>query len=546
MVSFPKVTVPRTFTAWQVKEEGQDEKSFNRWANRDLIPSPPEERNYTVRGYFGFWVAAAVNISGWTLGSSNLANGLSAGEAIGMVFIGSVLAGLISFVSGEPGVKYHVGFPMMSRVGFGMYGSYFVIMLKCFVNFIYFGIQAYWGGLAVKVILSAIFPSFQHMKNTLPEGADITTNQLIGFIIYILIFTPLMLVHPRKLHKYLWGAFGAVLATMVGLFIWAVASNHGAAAPGPNLLIPKATRQFRMLQCVSSVAGAWTGSAIRQSDWTRYAKTKRAPVMNQLFTVPIALTVVATLGVFATSAVKDMYGKTIWQPITLLEFLLAHNYNAATRAGCFFAGLGFFLSQISVNLVQNSVAAGMDLASLAPKWIDVTRGSLIMCFVGYLINPWRFVNAPGTFITVLNSFGMFISPLAAINAVDFWIIRKRNWKVPDLYVGNKNSIYWYHAGLNWRAFLAWTMGIWPSFPGFFVATGAAKLPIVWIRMFQVSWFIGFLGGGAIYLAVCLISPPPGKPYVSELFGNEHVDVIDGRSDGSSVVDVVETSAKLKV
>lgn len=71
-----------------------------------------------------------------------------------------------------------------------------------------------------------------------------------------------------------------------------------------------------------------------------------------------------------------------------------------------------------MNLVQNSVAAGMDLASLAPRWIDVKRGSLIMCFVGYLINPWRFVNAPGTFITVLNSFGMFISPLAAINAVD--------------------------------------------------------------------------------------------------------------------------------
>lgn len=63
----------------------------------------------------------------------------------------------------------------------------------------------------------------------------------------------------------------------------------------------------------------------------------------------------------------------------------------------------------------------MDLASLAPRWIDVKRGSLIMCIVGYVINPWRFVNAPGTFITVLNSFGMFISPLAAINAVDLYV-----------------------------------------------------------------------------------------------------------------------------
>lgn len=218
-----------------------------------------------------------------------------------------------------------------------------------------------------------------------------------------------------------------------------------------------------MLQAVSSVAGAWTGSSIRQSDWTRYSSTKRAPLLNQLITVPLTITITAMLGVFATSAVYNMYGKQIWQPIQLLEFLLTDNYNAATRAGCFFAGLGFFWSQISVNLVQNSVAAGMDLASIAPRWIDVKRGSLIMCVVGYVINPWRFVNSPGTFITVLNSFGMFISPLAAINAVDFWIIRRRNWKVPDLYVGNSSSIYWFVGGLHWRAFVGWTLGIWPSF-----------------------------------------------------------------------------------
>jgi len=42
------------------------------------------------------------------------------------------------------------------------------------------------------------------MANTLPESAAITTNELVGFIIYIIFFTPLMLVHPTKYHKYLW------------------------------------------------------------------------------------------------------------------------------------------------------------------------------------------------------------------------------------------------------------------------------------------------------------------------------------------------------
>ncbi|OCT44047.1 putative permease C29B12.14c [Cladophialophora carrionii] len=517
MTSFIEKNIHPTFLSWEAKEEGQDEKSFNRWANKDVIPTPAHERNYTGRGYFGFWVAAAVNTSAWTLGSSNLAAGLTAAETIGMVLVASVLTGIIAFLCGEPGIKYHVGFPMMSRAGFGI-----------------FGIQAYWGGLAVTVILASIFPTFEHMKNTLPESADITTQELIGFIIYIVVFTPLMLVHPRRFHKYLFYIFGGVLATMVGLFIWAVSANGGASVMPPSVSISSTERSFLMLRCVSSVAGAWTGSGIRQADWTRYAKTRRAAVLNQMITVPLTITITAMLGTFATSAVTNMYGQAIWQPITLLQFLLRNNYNASTRAGCFFAGLGFFLSQLSVNVVQNSVAAGMDLASLAPRWVDVTRGSLIMCLIGYVINPWRFVKAPGTFITVLNSFGMFISPLAGINVVDFWLVRSRQWKVPDLYVGDNSSIYWYFMGLNWRAFFSWTMAIWPSFPGFLVAVGGAELAGGWLKCFQLSWFIGFLGAGLIHYCVSLVFPPPGKPYVHERFGNEGgILSLDGVSDAAS-------------
>jgi nucleobase:cation symporter-1, NCS1 family len=125
-------------------------------------------------------------------------------------------------------------------------------------------------------------------------------------------------------------------------------------------------------------------------------------------------------------------------------------------------------------------------------------------------------------------------------------VRRRNWKVPDLYVGNSSSIYWFAFGLNWRAFLGWTLGIWPSFrkptftysrlyantskAGFVQAISGRKLAPGWLKCFQAAWFIGFLGGGLVYYVICLISPPPGRPYVRELFGNEHNEVIDGMAD----------------
>ena len=39
------------------------------------------------------------------MGSANLANGLTAGETIGMVFVGSTIAGVMAFIGGEPGVR---------------------------------------------------------------------------------------------------------------------------------------------------------------------------------------------------------------------------------------------------------------------------------------------------------------------------------------------------------------------------------------------------------------------------------------------------------
>ncbi|KAI1840595.1 hypothetical protein JX265_010265 [Neoarthrinium moseri] len=532
-----KLRLPRTFRSLVVSDEGQN----SRWANADVLPVPKHEITYDWKAYAGYWLAVGFNTTTWSLGSSNLANGLDAGATIGAIAVGVVLAAFVAYVSGEPGIRYHLGFPMISRSTFGMYGSYFVIMVKCFVNFIFFGIQSYWGGLAANIVLSSIFPSFQNLENTIPVSSAITTKQLIGFIIYIVIFTSMMFIHPSKLSRVVWVSQAYVTITMVSLFIWAMSHNNGASFLGPSKTItsrqaPPTERSFRILQAISAVTGSWTGACIRQADWTRYTKTRSAVVANQLITGPIAGIVCATLGIAVTSAIANMYpgslkGTTsvVWNPISLLSYLQTQDYSATTRAGTFFAGMGFFASQITINLVQNSVACGMDLASMAPKYIDVTRGSLIMCLVGYLIQPWRFVNQPGLFISVLNSFGMFVAPLAGINAVDFWVVRKLKWKIPDLFKGKDDNIYWYTAGLNWRAFASWSLTIWASFPGFVAAMNGKDYGIGWTRTFQVTWIVGFCGSGVLYYLICLVSPPPGAPYILQYLDEDPEPAIEGQS-----------------
>jgi NCS1 family nucleobase:cation symporter-1 len=147
---------------------------------------------------------------------------------------------------------------------------------------------------------------------------------------------------------------------------------------------------------------------------------------------------------------------------------------------------------------------------LMPRYITQRRGAIIFSILGVLANPWRFLTQASTFITVLSSFGVFMSPAAAILVVDFWIVRRTKWNIPDLYT--PHGIYWFAGGVNWRAMVAYTMGMWPALPGFVAEVsgpGAIQVDVVWKRFYQISFFFGFTTSAVLFWLFNKISPPPG-------------------------------------
>ena len=74
-------------------------------------------------------------------------------------------------MSGMPGEIHHVGFTVISRMSWGMKGSYFVsrshndtdlysyqpVCLRVFTSIWWFGIQSYWGGQAVNLVSLRIY-----------------------------------------------------------------------------------------------------------------------------------------------------------------------------------------------------------------------------------------------------------------------------------------------------------------------------------------------------------------------------------------------------
>lgn len=112
------------------------------------------------------------------------------------------------------------------------------------------------------------------------------------------------------------------------------------------------------------------------------------------------------------------------------------------------------VSQIGVNVPGNALSGGFDLAATFPKYINIRRGAYITALVSVACNPWRLVNTATTFISVLGSYSVFLGPMTGLMISSYFVVNKRKVNVDDLFVGSKESVYWYTWGVNWRAVVA--------------------------------------------------------------------------------------------
>ncbi|OJD34324.1 ncs1 nucleoside transporter family protein [Diplodia corticola] len=490
--------------------------------------------------------AFRINTTAWTAGSSLLSLGLSVPQAMGVVVGVALISALIAVFAGWPGSHLYLGFTVLSRASWGMRGGFWPVLNRIMTACVWMGIQAYWGGQAVKIILRALIGrSFIELKNTLPATANTDTASLISFFVFIAIFLPLPLIPPEKLQLPFKITFVMITATMFGMLGWAVRAAGGSAG---GLVHAPATQHGAALRWAAayglqSIVGSQASGCLGQSDWTRYARAPHAALLGQLVAAPVFIVVTAVCGILITSAAATVYGRYVWNPFELLLLVQEEEGGArpAARAGTFFAGLGFLVSQLALCQMLNGISTGMDMAALCPKWINIRRGCYILTVIAIAICPWNYVTNPGTFITVLSGWSVFLSPMTAIVICDYALVRRGpRYRVSDLYRGDASSAYWYVAGFNPRAFVAWIAGMAPLLPGFARAVKGVGGTSGWDRVYQVSYFYGFGATFVVYWALFAVWPVEGQREcggfvlegVAEMVGVEGEGVEDDRGRGS--------------
>ncbi|KAM5343836.1 hypothetical protein ACJ41O_012373 [Fusarium nematophilum] len=511
----------------KLKVAGDQEHGYSsdKWINPDIAPLPPCRRTWGFWAYIGWGSIASLCISAWTAAASLLSLGLTVPQTVGLMIVARALMVVLVIGNGWMGAEWHIGFAVAQRIVFGMHGAYIGQAMRIMLSIVWYGSQAWLGGLCVSAMISSWSYSFLHMENTFPASTNMVTRDFVGFLLFHLISVPFLLIRPEKSKWYAIGANIIVLFVMLGITIWATATAGG---PGP--LFVAGVRQPGSLSTgwawvygiIASVGNIAAG-IINQSDFTRFARKQGVQIPGLVLSLLGAGMLVPLFAILTASATMDiwMVEEPYWNPLAIIIQWMLDDYSAKARAAAFFCSLGFVLGQIAENILGNGYAAGMDLAGLFPTWISIRRGTLVAALLSWAVQPWEFYNTASVFVAVAASFSVFLGPLTGIMMADYFIVRRQKIQISHLYTGSKEGSYWYTCGFNWRGILAWIVCFVPAMPGM-IANVSQKVTISkgLYNYYLGNYLFGFFEAAVLYLVLCLASKPkgPGLQDEEDIYG----------------------------
>ncbi|GAA5859449.1 hypothetical protein JCM8547_006829 [Rhodosporidiobolus lusitaniae] len=475
---------------WEVpREPSSVAPEGTHWSNMDMDPTPPEKQVWTWFSFCTMWVSDGFSPGTLQLAGAMISLGLSWKQAIGAVALGNILISWCCAANGAIGATLHTPFSVNVRASFGFRFGYAAIVTRLFLALLYTGTKSYTSALATYQCIRAIWPSFGHLENTLPESAGITTKVMIAYFVYFCIQTPLMMVSPARL-RYLFLAKSIIgpIAGFACMGYYAHKSGGYLYGGSPTLTAP--TLGWAFMQATNSAVGSYSTLSLNIGDFTRYAKRPRDQ-MAQVLVIPICFISTAMMGIVIASGAYKVHGleKIQWMRTGIMNYWSTDT--PLERAGLFFFGFAMALSNMGSNISANTISAANDWTALAPRWINLRRGALLTAVLGcWACVPWFILASASSFLTFLGGYTLISAPLWAIMVTDFYIVKKRAYDIPGLY--DPAGRYMYNKfGTNWRALVTLLIVVPPELPGLIKALDSSvTLPIGAARFYKVSWLFG--------------------------------------------------------
>ena len=468
--------------------------------NEDLAPTTAAQRTWRWYHFAALWVGMVMCIPAYTLSASLIEGGMSGYQAVLTVFLANAIVLLPMLLIGHAGAKYGIPYAVLVRSSFGTVGARLPALLRAIVACGWYGIQTWFGGLAIYTLLNIITGNALG-GDSLPL-LGINAAQLLCFLAFW-VMQLYFVVHGTESIRWLETLSAPVKIVMCFVLVWWAIDNAGGVGtmmdmPSQFVEGGKKPGQFWAVfwPSLTAMVGFWATLALNIPDFTRFARSQRDQFIGQTLGLPLPMGLLALMSVIVTSATVVIYSKAIWDPVDLSAKF--------TGIGVGVALFILTLDTMCVNLAANLVGPAYDFASLAPKRISYKTGGLITAGIALLSMPWKILaSTQGYIFTWLVGYSALLGPVAGIMIVDYYFLRGTKLDTAELFA--ERGEYAYRSGWNPAAVAALVLGVLPNLPGFLNAAfpdAFAGVPILFKTIYTYAWFAG-LAISAIAYAVLM-------------------------------------------
>lgn len=449
--------------------------------NSDIAPTTKAQRTWHKWHVTALWVGMAICVPTYTLGGVLTSFfGLSVPEALWTIFIANVIILIPLCLNAVPGTKYGIPFPVLLRSSFGVTGSNVPAILRALVACGWFGIQTMFGGLAIDILFDNLIPGWSALGGY---------GHFFGFFIFWFL-NVLVVMRGFESIKLLESLSAPILLTIgIILLFWGISNADMSAVFAQPANRPEGASFWGFFfGGLTAMVGFWATLALNIPDFSRFVKSQKDQITGQIIGLPVTMFLFASLGVVLTAASVQIFGVAIPDPISLI----------GRMDNTFFiivAMILIVLATISTNTAANIVSPTNDFQNIMPKAINMKRGVLLTGLVGILIMLYDLLKLigvtqgdglEGRYVGWLLTYSSILGPIAGIMIVDFFMIKKQELDVSELY--NTNGIY---KGFRPTAMIAFLVPAVLAIIGSFGVSG-----LTWMHSY--GWFSGIVVGGALY------------------------------------------------
>jgi NCS1 family nucleobase:cation symporter-1 len=458
--------------------------------NHDLAPVRVAARNWSTYNFAALWVSMAHCIPTYMLASGLMDKGMSWSQALIVIALGNLIVLAPILLNSHPGTKYGIPFPVFARASYGVLGSNLPALLRALVACGWFGIQTWIGGQAVNTFIRVLYPGWRDAFGSFGGHGG---GEWISFLLFwaLNIFVVYKGMNLLR-HIENWAA-PFVLIMTAALVWWASDRANGF---GPILsregTLHGSNYWAAFWPALTAMVGYWATLSLNIPDFTRFGHSQREQAFGQVVALPTTMTVFAGMGVVITSASSIIYGHAIWDPVELV----GRFENRALVAVAMFT---IVVATLSVNIAANVVSPANDFSNAFPRFVSFRTGGLITGLVGIVMQPWRLLESGERYLGWLTTLSGGMGTVAGVLIADYWIVRKSNLRLEDLYL--QKGAYTYRSGWNPRAVAATAIGC-------FLAWGGLLIPSL-APLVDYGWFVGAFASALSYLALEKLVPAEG-------------------------------------